>query len=493
MRIKLSYKIFVAFFLTSIMVVALMVGIMRFYVSRNFSDYVNNAALDGMNDIRSELAAEYQKHNGWQALIGNIRRWKQIVAANRPWKDFKKRMPPPRRPDFRGKTNKTHNRSYPKLKPPKYLPKLSRGLVVFDQDKQHIVGGLAGSSINSYTLKEISVDGRTVGWLGLHKLEHLSNPLVAGFLKQQSQTFYLIAGPILLLAAIVAFFLSKHLLSPIKRLTAGTRALASRQFDARIEVQSKDELGQLAADFNTMAQTLEKYEKMRQQWISDISHELRTPLAILRGEIEALQDGVRPVNSKALDSLQSEVIQLNKLVDDLHMLTLADSRDLNIKKEPVKPLQILREVIALFRTRLEQEEIDVEFELDVDEDIVLTGDTDHLTRLFLNLTENTLRYTDSPGKLKIFSRASNDTLTIRFEDSAPGVPQESLKYLFDRLYRVDKSRSRELGGSGLGMSICKQIVEIHGGKIQAANGSLGGLTITIELPLDGKKQNSVGE
>ena len=111
-----------------------------------------------------------------------------------------------------------------------------------------------------------------------------------------------------------------------------------------------------------------------------------------------------------------------------------------------------------------------------------------MTRLFLNLTENTLRYTDSPGKLKIRSRASDDTLTICFEDSAPGVPQDSLRYLFDRLYRVDKSRSRELGGSGLGMSICKQIVEIHGGNILAANGPLGGLMITVELPLDGKKR-----
>jgi two-component system sensor histidine kinase BaeS len=311
--------------------------------------------------------------------------------------------------------------------------------------------------------------------------------LVAAFLRRQTKGFYLIGGPILLLVAIVAFFLSEHFLSPIKQLTTGTEALTSRKFETRIDVQSKDELGQLASDFNTMAQTLKKYEKMRQQWISDISHELRTPLAILQGEIEALQDGVRAINSKALASLQSEVVQLNKIVDDLHMLTSADSRGLNIKMVPVKPLQILRRAVDLNKTRLEQKNIEVKFALDADENTVVIGDADYLTRLFLNLTENSLRYTDPPGKLKILGRTASDTLTICFEDSAPGVPQNSLRYLFDRLYRVDKSRSRELGGSGLGLSICKQIVEIHGGNILAANGALGGLAITIELPLEEKK------
>lgn len=137
---------------------------------------------------------------------------------------------------------------------------VARRLALFGADKQHISGGRAGVAHDGYTLQAIAVDGETVGWLGLHKREHLTNPLAVGFLSQQSQMLYIIGGSIVLLAAVVAFLLSRHLLAPVDRLMAGTQSLMSRRFDTRIEVESKDELGQLAADFNTMAQTLESYE-----------------------------------------------------------------------------------------------------------------------------------------------------------------------------------------------------------------------------------------
>jgi two-component system sensor histidine kinase BaeS len=306
---------------------------------------------------------------------------------------------------------------------------------------------------------------------------------VIAFLKRQSQAFYLIGAPILLLAAILAFLLSKHLLAPIKQLTAGTQALSSRQFTKRIDVRSQDELGQLAADFNTMAQTLERYEQMRQQWISDISHELRTPLAILRGELEAVLDGVREVNREAHESLLAEVLHVSKIVNDLHQLSLADTGALAFKKEPVDPLQILKNTLHIFRTRLEQRKIELQDDLDSVEPAIVLGDADRLTQLFSNLMENTLRYAEVGAKLKVWNNRAQKRLTIYIEDSGPGVPQKSLAHLFDRLYRVEKSRSRSQGGSGLGLSICQSIVENLGGEIRAANGPSGGLQIEIVLPL----------
>ncbi len=220
---------------------------------------------------------------------------------------------------------------------------MARRLALFDPDKQHIAGGRSRVAHDDYTLQAITVDGQTVGWLGLHKKEHLANPLAVGFLSQQSHILYIIGGGILLLAAGVAFLLSRHLLAPVDKLMAGTQALMSRRFDTRIEVESKDELGQLAADFNSMAQTLESYEHMRRQWISDIAHELRTPLSILRGEIEALRDGVREVNRDTLDSLYSEARHLSEIVNDLHELSLADTGALSIKKTPIDPAAVLNE------------------------------------------------------------------------------------------------------------------------------------------------------
>jgi two-component system sensor histidine kinase BaeS len=483
MKFKLSYKIFAAFTLTSLMVVALMVGIMRFYIARNFSDYVNKSVLERNGDVAAALATEYQTHKGWQTLKNNPGRWAEILRSSLSQRVFDLRKRPARPPNIENKGSGGNAQDIPPPVPPRRILRLARRLAVFDADKQHIAGGRGRVSYEGYTLKEITVSGKTAGWLGLHKREQLADPLVVRFLKQQAQMLYLIGGGILVLAAIVAFLLSKHLLAPIRRLTTGTQALASRRFDTRIEVESNDELGQLAADFNTMAQTMEKYERMRQQWISDIAHELRTPLSILSGEVEALQDGVREVNRDTLDSLRSEARHLSKIVNDLHELSLADAGVLSIKKEPVDPVPVLNETLSHFRTHLEENQITVENSVGIDPSISVIGDADRLQQLFSNVLENTLRYADSPGTLKIWQDRTADRLALFFEDSGPGVPEEALTRLFDRLYRVDKSRSRTQGGSGLGLSICKSIVKALGGEIRAANAASGGLRIEIELPL----------
>jgi len=365
--------------------------------------------------------------------------------------------------------------------------RIGRRLVLFDAEKKRVAGERSRVSSADYALQEIRVAGQTVGWLGLQKRQNLSNPLVIIFLKQQYQAFYIIGGVILLLAAVAAFFLSEHLLAPIRKLTAGTQALAARHFDTRIEVESRDELGQLAADFNTMAQALENDERMRQQWISDIAHELRTPLAILGGEVEALKDGIRKVNRDTLDSLHAEVRHLNKIINDLHELSLADAGMLSIKKEPVDCVQVLNATLRLFRLRFDQKQITVENRLENQAPITVMGDADRLQQIFSNLIENTLRYADFPGTLKIDHERTANRMKLFFEDSGPGVPAASLTKLFDRLYRVDKSRSRKQGGSGLGLSICKSIVNALGGEIRAANAASGGLRIEIEFPLNQEK------
>jgi len=222
---------------------------------------------------------------------------------------------------------------------------------------------------------------------------------------------------------------------------------------------------------------------MRQQWISDISHELRTPLSVLRGELEALQDGVREMNRATLDSLHAEVLHVGKIVNDLHELSLADTGSLLFVNKPIDPLQVLTNTLESFRTRFERRSIEVQADPAPGEPRRILADPDRLTQLFSNLLENTLRYVNAPGTLKISHHCTAKRLTLTFEDSGPGVPEESLPHLFDRLYRVDKSRSRSRGGSGLGLSICKSIVENLGGDIRAANAPSGGLRLEIVLPL----------
>jgi len=480
---KLFYKIFATFLLTSFMIVALMVGFMRFYVSRNFTDYVNSAALERLADLKDELADVYRQHRQWRPLQDDQSRWEEILRSGISRNDFSRRRRSAEFSDSEPGPASQTSQERPSPAARDRLFRFARGLALFDAQMQKVVGGRPGLAVENFTLSEIRVDGQIVGWLGLYKREHLTNPLVVAFLEQQSRALYLIGGPILLLAAIVAFLLSRHFLAPIRQLTAGTHALSSRRFDTRIAVRSQDELGQLAQDFNTMAHTLAKYEALRQQWISDISHELRTPLSVLRGELEAVQDGVREMNRETIDSLHAEALRVGKIVNDLHELSLADTGALAFKKAPVDPLPVLADTLKAFRPRFQRQSIDVQEDLATDAPVRMLGDADRLVQLFSNLLENTLRYADRPGTLRVWHKLATDRVTLYFEDSGPGVPPESVPHLFDRLYRVDKSRSRAFGGSGLGLSICQSIVETFGGQIRAANVPSGGLRIEIELPL----------
>jgi two-component system sensor histidine kinase BaeS len=355
-------------------------------------------------------------------------------------------------------------------------------LALFDAGKQPLTGKEPYSA-EGYNLKGIVVDGQVVGWLGIRRHKRPMDPLDVEFLRAQTQTFFTIGGVALLLAVLVTFVLSGHLLRPVRELAKATLALTSRRFDTRLKIRSRDEFGQLAADFNDMAQALERYEQLRRQWLADISHELRTPLAVLRGEIEAMQDGVREVTSQALTSLHFEVMHVSRIVQQLYDLSLLESRTFEAELAPVRPLEVLEETLGAFRPRLNQRGIRVETDgLEV-KHIAIMADADRLKQLFANLLENTLRYVRAPGVLKIVPELTPGELYLHFDDSGPGVPAEALERLFDRLYRVDKARSRAQGGSGLGLAICKSIMESFDGRIAASQAPSGGLRITLAFPV----------
>jgi two-component system sensor histidine kinase BaeS len=238
----------------------------------------------------------------------------------------------------------------------------------------------------------------------------------------------------------------------------------------------------LAQDFNVLAGTLEKNEQLRRNLVADISHELRTPLAVLRGELEAVEDGVRSLTPQTIASLQAEVSMLSKLIDDLHELSLADVGALTYRMGNVDVVELLRNTVSLFQERLASKTLGVELELPANLPPV-RGDAQRLTQLFTNLIENSVRYTDPEGMLQIAVQQDHQSLIITLQDTTPGVPSEALPRLFERFFRVETSRNRQLGGSGLGLAICQRIVEAHNGNIEASQSGLGGLKITITLPL----------
>jgi len=361
--------------------------------------------------------------------------------------------------------------------------RLGPRLAVFDLRKTLVAGQLDQIPFSAFSTLPIKSHGKQVGWLGLEPPRQLTHPQDQAFLSQQTKVIWAIAASILALTVIIAWLLARHMLAPVRKLATATRALRERRFDTRLPVESSDELGQLAKDFNSMARALERYEERQQQWLSDISHELRTPLAVLLSEIEALQDGVRQMDEASLLSLHGEADRLNRMINDVHELSLAEAGDLIINKVMLKPGQVLADTVERFRRRLGQAGIEIETEIADQASPAIMADEERLSRLFTNLLENVLRHAATPGVLKVWQKQKTDAIKFSIEDSGPGVPQEALPKLFDRLYRVDPSRTRNTGGSGLGLAICKTIVESHGGAIRALNGASGGLLIEIEFPL----------
>ncbi|ANJ87233.1 ATP-binding protein [Pandoraea oxalativorans] len=279
----------------------------------------------------------------------------------------------------------------------------------------------------------------------------------------------------------VALRLAQRLLVPVTPLLEATHRMAMGDYSVRAPTAGADELARLAVDLNRLADTLAQNDRLRRNLLADISHELRTPLSILRGEIEAMEDGVRPLTQDALASLRVEISLLSKLIDDLYELSLSDVGALTYEFAPVDMTERVATSVAAFGDWFEAKDIALNVHLP-DDTLTVDGDLHRLTQLIGNLFVNSLRYTDGGGAVHVYLSATETQLRLEIEDSAPGVPDDALPRLFERLFRVEASRSRRSGGAGLGLALCKHIVEAHGGQIAARHSPLGGLALAITLP-----------
>ncbi len=505
MRFTILTKFFLSFLITGILLVGSMIGAMQFFTFQNFGEYVDQTELNKLSGLVTELSRVYAENGDWESLRQNHNTWKQIfidaglindrVVQGAPQAGFRPHQPQGWSP-IPGKMGSDSSvrplaglpGGHPGGLPPVQIDQGSGMLEVgprlslFDINYQLVMG--RSKSNTGHVFKPILYQNETIGYLGLKKLENLSNPLDEYYLQQQKKIIYLVGGLFLLVSILISFVLASQLLSPIKKLSRATQKLAKRQFDIKLNVKTTDELGRLANDFNVMAEQLKGYELTQKQWLSDISHELRTPLAILIGEIDAVQDGIRKPDPTVIQSIQAEVFHLKRLIDDLHTLSIEEAKTLEHKKQPLDVLSLLDETLEWFTEDFVKKEIVIESCFDISSKGRILGDPDRLIQLFSNILKNTLRYTDAPGRLVIRNKVTPKSISLFFEDTAPSVPSDMTKRIFERLFRADSSRSKKTGGSGIGLAICKTIVESHGGHISATGSALGGLQIQIELPLD---------
>ena len=472
-RPGITGKLFLAIFATCIMLLVTMHWAVRISFERGFIDYIKHGNEQRLMMLSDALAEQYEQQGNWRFLRNNDRFVFQILRSFEHENDDGR--PPPHGPRPEGGPGRDRG---PGMPPPGWRTQFW----VVDQDQKVLVGPRAPVPSDG-TRRAITVEGKAVGWVVASPIERLTRNTDINFDRQQKRTSWLIVGLATILAALATFPLARGLLAPVKRLVEGTHQLAAGNFATRVDATGQDELGKLAQDFNQLASTLEKNRQMRRDFMADISHELRTPLAVLRGELEAIQDGVRRFTPESVNSLQAEVATLTKLVDDLHQLSMSDAGALAWQKEPLDLVNLLEVTAGAFRQRFADHGLSLRLS-SLPEQATVFGDGNRLMQLFNNLLENSLRYTDSGGELLISGSQQDGTIRLTFADSAPGVTDQQLEMLCERFYRAEASRNRASGGSGLGLAICQNIVNAHEGSLSVAHSPAGGVSITVTLPLE---------
>jgi len=328
---------------------------------------------------------------------------------------------------------------------------------------------------------EILVGGRPVGFLYMIPPTEPRESERA-FLQAVNRSILfgaLFAGAV---AILVTLGMSDRILRPIERLTAAAQRMEKGDLSVRVPVDSQDEIGKLAHAFNAMASSLAMQEQLRRNLVSDVAHELRTPLTNLRGYLEAVRDGLIQPDAGLIDNLYEETMLLNRLVSDLHELAQAEAGQLNLVRRPVRVDEIVHRVAEAFNWQVESKGLTLR--VDVPADLPLVDvDPERIGQVLRNLLSNAILHTPAGGEIDIVARAGGKWVTVAVKDTGEGIPPEHLPLVFDRFYRVDKSRSRLTGGVGLGLAIAKQLVEAHGGDIHVESRVGEGSTFTFTLPI----------
>jgi signal transduction histidine kinase len=321
----------------------------------------------------------------------------------------------------------------------------------------------------------VVVAGRQVGTLVPIDPAVLT-PLEQDFLSSVRRAALAGGAVALAIALVLGTFLATELCAPLERLIHATQRIAQGDLAHRVTIRTRDELGKLAQAFNRMAEALQRSEAARRQFLADVAHELRTPLSVIRGNLEALLDGAFPLTPESLAPVYEETLHLGELVEDLRTLTLADTGHLNLEKEELDLGELVAEVVEAVRPVAAED--DVQIKLEREPDLWVSADPRRIRQVLGNLLSNALRFSP-PGSTITVSVAKKDSeVWVSVQDQGPGIPEEDLPHIFERFYKVDKSRAE--GGTGLGLAIAKEIVQAHGGRIWAENQN--GARFTFTLP-----------
>ncbi|WPC35331.1 MULTISPECIES: sensor histidine kinase efflux regulator BaeS [unclassified Acinetobacter] len=545
-RIPIALRLFLTVLLTTLVITTVSLGVLHLNMQRNFTRYVADVEMQKLDHVIENLADVYTVYEDWgnaiQAQILQIEgeaapddydrlsRWwlrrqydialqqryfqeqtlatvapssmvepnltsrsvneeeLRILASNLPsqFQPFEGlRFPLSSNQNLFRTDRKDNNGGQQSVQPPTgkkqfiQMPDrlgLSSRLSLYDAKRRFVVGEASDEQI-SY--RPIMVENQVVGYLGLKPVLDQDDALSINFFSNQKRYLFLVYGLSILASLIAALLLATYFKKPIQRLLNGTRELTRGNYQHQVKVKRNDELGDLSNELNQLAVILDQHETSRRQWVADTSHELKTPLAVLQAQIEAMQDGIRKPTPEHFASMLAQVTSLKKLTQDLAALAQADAQQLQFYYATVNPWEVVQQELMNFQPKFEQADLKVTIEGDGAE---VELDLDRFKQIVANLLSNSIRYTEAGGQVHIHTEQNEKEWTLYVDDSPFGLTDEQLARIGERFYRVDDSRTRATGGTGLGLALSCKITQAMGGSLSFAHSPLGGLRCKLSFP-----------
>ena len=364
-------------------------------------------------------------------------------------------------------------------------------IIITDSDGKLIVDSLKDTSDKPLNMEgfftrplELPRGAGTLGSLSIEPQTQAETSLAAlQFMYMEIGRYFILAACLAVLFAIaITFFISGRVLSPVRALTAAAHKLGKGDLSQRVNIDDKGEIGELATTFNSMAGNLERDEQLRRQMVADIAHELRSPLTNIRGYLEAIRDRVMRPDEKNVASLYDETMLLARLIDDLQELSLADAGELKLYRADEELPDVVEQAVSAVRPKALEKGLALGTDMAANLPTVYV-DFLRIKQVLLNLLENAIVHTPSGGTIIVEARPAGEMVEISVTDTGEGIPPDELPKIFERFHRVDKSRTRATGGSGLGLTIARSLVEAHGGKIQAQSEPGKGSRFSFTLPV----------
>lgn len=450
---SIAIKLTLAFLLVGLTGAILFAGIVRFRTRRDFARLIMD---QNQRVLVTNLTSFYQANGSWSGV-------EDLLWASQP-------------------TVPSSHRGEPPAEGRQAL------FVIANQDGVIVSGGgprLLGRRLEARLLRQgvpLQVDGETKGWLLFIPAFDRWEPGTpeSNFLLGVNQALLLSAVAATVIALVLGGVLAYTMTRPLRELTAATQLLAKGQLGHQVQVRSQDELGELATSFNQMSAELARSTELKKQMTADIAHDLRTPLSVLMGYSEALSDGKIQPTPEIFAVMNTEARHLNRLVEDLKTLSLADAGELPLSPQLVEPAILIQRSASAYRVQAERAGVAIETQISPDLPTI-NVDAERMVQVLGNLMSNALRYTPAGKKIVLSAKEVGGEIQIQVADEGPGIAEEHLPYLFERSFRGDKARQQQTGETGLGLAIAKSLVEAQGGKIGVQSSPGKGSVFTIYL------------